>query len=235
MYELGWKGTPSGKVSLEAVGFYYDYSDMQQLRWYRNDVGISLGDVINVDARMYGIELTGTWLATQNLMLFSTYSYNNAEFNEHRLMHEQNIEAHCDQINAFGDCLIDIYGNKLDITPDHKFALNAMYTLYTNVGEVAFGGTYSYVGERYMDIFNSPELKGDAYNRLDLTAYWKSDGGHWKVEAYVKNATNEEWFNTKGVGSNSNQGTRYPYTKYLRYSGNPANPRLYMLELQYVM
>ncbi|MBD3648398.1 MAG: TonB-dependent receptor [Pseudomonadales bacterium] len=235
MYELGWKGSPTGRLQFETVGFWYDYSDMQQLRDYRNDVGITLADVINVDAEMYGVELTATWLATSNLMIFTTYSYNHAEFSEHMFIQEQDIEAHCDQINAFGDCLIDIEGNKLDITPDHKLAINALYTWYTNAGEFGLGGTWSYVGERYMDIFNSPELKGDSYNRVDLTAFWKSPQGHWKVEAYVKNATDEEWFNTKGVTANSNQGIRYGYTKYLRYSGNPANPRMYMLELQYIL
>lgn len=236
MYELGWKGSPTGRLNLEAVGFYYDYSDMQQLQSYRNDVGISLTNVINVDAEMYGIELTAQWMAARNLMLFGTYSYNHAEFAEHMLMHEENIEAHCDQINAFGDCLIDIDGNKLDITPEHKFALNAMYTWYTGIGEFALGATYSYVGSRYMDIFNSPELEGDSYERIDLTAYWRSRDGHWKVEGYVKNATDEEWFNTKTVTANSNPvaGATFPYTKYLRYSGTAADPRLYALELQYI-
>jgi iron complex outermembrane receptor protein len=235
MYELGWKGAVTDTLNVEAIGFFYDYSDMQQLRWYRNDVGISLGNVINVDSEMSGIELQAQWLATGNLMLFATYSYNNAEFSETMWMHEQEIELHCDTVNEFGDCMINIDGNKLDITPDHKLAVNAMYTMYTTMGEFAFGGTVSYVGERYMDIFNSPELEGDSYTRLDLSASWTSNDGQWRVKTWVQNATDEEWFNTKSVDINSNEGTRFPATKYLRYSGNPANPRFYNFELQYML
>lgn len=235
MLELGWKGTPTGSVNLEAVAFYYDYADMQQLRPYINDSGVSLAEVINVDSEMYGIELTVQWMATANLMLFSTYSFNHAEFADDRFIQEESIEQHCDKLGPFGECLINLEGNKLDITPDHKFALNAMYTWYTAIGEINVGGTYSYVGERYMDIYNSPELKGDAYNRVDLTASWRSNDGHWKVEAFVKNATDEEWFNTKSVSAATNVGARYGFTKSLRYYGNPANPRLYTLELQYLL
>lgn len=233
MYEFGWKGSVSDTLNLEAIGFYYDYSDMQQLRGYRNDFGVSLEEVINIDAEMYGFEATARWLATGNLAIYATYSYNHAEFAESLLLHEENIELHCDEINEFDECMIDLDGNKLDITPDHKFAVNALYTWYTQIGEITLGGTYSYVGEREMDIFNSPEIRGDSYTRLDLNVSWRSNNGHWKIEAMVKNATDEEWFNTRSVGANSNQGTRYAYTKYVKYQGNPANPRLYTLELQY--
>ncbi len=108
-----------------------------------------------------------------------------------------------------------------------------MYSLYTSVGEIQFGGTYSYVGERYMDIFNSEELRGRSYTRLDLNASWRSNDEHWKIEASAKNALDEEWFNTRGVGVNSNETLRYNFTRYLSFSGNPANPRIWNLEFQY--
>lgn len=235
MYELGWKGTLSPTLNIETVGFYYDYRDMQQQLTYRNEFGVSMTNVTNIDATMYGVEAQVTWLPVQDLMLFITYSYNHAQFSEHLLMREENIELHCDATNAQGDCLIDAYGNRLDITPEQKFAFNALYTIQTGIGEIALGGTWSYVGDRYFDIFNSPELKGDAYNRIDLDVTWTSRDSHWQVKGWAKNVTDEEWFNTKGVGANSNPvaGARFPYTKYLRYSGVPANPRLYMVELRY--
>lgn len=236
MYELGWKGSVSDTLNLETIVFYYDYSDMQQIRDYRDDIGISHTTVENVDAEMYGFEATMTWLATGNLMLYATYSYNHAEFSEEFWLKEDEFQAdggQCDMINELGDCMHNLDGNRLDITPDHKFALNAMYTIYSSMGEIQFGGTFSHVGEREMDIFNSPELTGDAYDRLDLSASWRSNDEHWKIEAKVKNVTDELWFNTKGVGRNSNEGTNYPYTKYLSFSGNPANPRIWTLEFQY--
>jgi iron complex outermembrane receptor protein len=233
MYELGWKGSPSDTINLEVIGFYYDYSDMQQLRGYRTDFGIPLDDVINVDAEMYGIELTATWLATNNLILYSTYSYNHAEFAEDVWVREGTMLNDCDTVNVYGDCMHNLDGNKLDITPDHKFALNAMYTTYASIGEIQLGGTYSYVGERYMDIFNREETRGRSYTRLDLHASWRSNDEHWKIEASAKNALDEEWFNTRSVGVNANEPLRYDFTRYLSFSGIPANPRLWTVEFQY--
>ena len=80
MYELGWKGTVSDTLNLETIVFYYDYSDMQQIRDWRDALGIGHTTVENVDAEMYGFEATMTWIATGNLMLYATYSYNHAEF-----------------------------------------------------------------------------------------------------------------------------------------------------------
>ncbi len=236
MLELGWKGSIGNALNLEVILFDYDYQDMQQMVDYLTPFGITLSDVVNIDTEMYGFEFAGQWLATSNLMVYLTYSYNHAEFDEHLMVKESTIENRCDNIDAAGNCWLDLHGNRLDITPEQKLAVSAMYTWYGSFGEIALGGTWSRIGDRYFDIYNTPETRGDTYRRFDLNLSWRDIAGHWKVEAAVKNGTDEFWCNTRGVGDapdNAIGGGAFPYTKYLRYSCNPANPRLYTLELQY--
>ena len=84
-----------------------------------------------------------------------------------------------------------------------------------------------------MDVYNSPQLTGDDYIRLDLNATWRSNDEHWKIEALVKNATDELWYNNKEAYVNTNTATRFEDVRYVKYWGTPANPRMWTVELQY--
>jgi outer membrane receptor protein involved in Fe transport len=158
-------------------------------------------------------------------------------YDEDAFFIEDVLENNCDFVDELNNCIHNINGNRLDITPEHKAALNALYTVTTSVGLFGLGGTVSHVSDRAMDIFNSPELTGDDYTRVDLQAWWTSPEERWTVRSWVQNATDELWYNTRSVTDNSNPGfsggSWYPAVDYNRFSGNPASPRRYNLEVQF--
>lgn len=201
-YELGWKDSFMDNTLLtELVAYMYDYDDMQQLRSYLTPppASISLSQVVNVDTEMWGVEASGTWLVTDNWRAIVTYSYNDTEITSDAYFDDNDYGERDEN----GDIIpTNVKGNQLRLTPEHKAALSTHYFWPTSIGEFTLGGTYSYMDQRYFDIFNTNEE--GSYTRLDLQASWTSNNGRYKVLGLVTNATDEEAFNTHGCGS---QGT----------------------------
>lgn len=74
-YEIGFKGTYADVLRINATLYVYDYSDMQILVPYLNNVNRPVEEIINVDEpEVKGFELELTWLATDALTLMLNYS-----------------------------------------------------------------------------------------------------------------------------------------------------------------
>jgi len=226
-YELGWKGTfMDNTLRTEVAGFYYDYADMQQTRDYQTPPpgAITLAEVINLDTEMYGLEVSGTWLATDNLRAIFSYSYNHAEVTSNSYSRnftygerDENNEIIPENAN----------GKQLMLTPKNKAALSLHYFWPTSSGEFTLGGTGSYMGKRYFDI--GEHNQEGSYTRLDLQASWTSPEGRYKVLALMTNATDEEAYNT--YGCNANIDGVYGTDSFIpRCGGNPIDQRLWEVE-----
>ena len=229
-YELGWKSSFIDDTLLtEVVGFYYDYTDMQQLRSYQTPApaSIELDQVVNLDTEMYGLEISGTWLATDNLRAIFSYSYNSSEVTSDAFFRDVTYgdrDANNDVIPE------NLKGNELTLTPKNKAALSLHYLLPTDVGDFMIGGTGSFMDERYFDLFN--EDSEDSYTRLDLQASWTSPEGQYKILGLVTNATDEEVYNTADCGVNINAVYGTPGF-IIRCGGNPIDQRLW--EVQFMV
>lgn len=229
-FELGWKGGfLDNTLQTELVGYFYDYSDMQQQRGYVTPppAEISLSEVVNLDTEMWGLEASGTWLATDNLRAIFSYSYNSTEITNDAY-YRDTLYGDRDENN---DVIPENYkGNDLTLTPEHKGAISLHYFMPTTYGEFTIGGTGSYMGERYFDLGNYDHE--DSYTRLDMQASWTSPEGRYKILGLLTNATDEEAFNTRGCGVSS---TAVPDTaSWLpTCGGNPLDQRLW--EVQFMM
>jgi iron complex outermembrane receptor protein len=219
MLEGGWRSTPGGTLELEAIAFWYDYHNMQQSTPYQNAQGIRLDNVSNIDTEMYGVELGGRYVWNR-LSLWGNYSYNHTEFTDDFY----GIDT------VFCACAQNVEGNEMVMTPKHKFAIGGDWTWSTGVGTFSIGGTYAYVGQRYNDIYNSEPIQGDSYARLDLSANWTHPNGRLTVEIAGKNVTDAQWYNTRGAGRAAVPPGIAPI---IQRGGDPADPRLYWVELQY--
>jgi iron complex outermembrane receptor protein len=229
-YELGWKSSfMDNTQQTEVVAFFYDYSDMQQLNEYQTPPPgqITLEEVVNLDTEMYGLELSGTWLATDNLRAIVSYSYNDTEITS---------DAYFSDF-TYGDRNADntvipenISGNELTLTPKNKGALSLIYTWPTSMGDFTASGTASYIDERYFDLFN--EDSEDSYTRVDVQASWTSPEGQYKVLGMVTNATDEEVYNTASCEVNSGAVAGTP-SYIIRCGGNPIDQRLW--EVQFMV
>lgn len=229
-YELGWKGNFMDNTLLtELVGYFYNYDDMQQSRSYQTPAPaeITLAEVVNVDTEMYGLEVSGTWLATDNLRAIFSYSYNNTEITSDTYFRNVTYGERDADNNIIPE---NVKGNELTMTPENKAALSLHYLWPTSIGEITFGGTGSYMGKRYFDLGNHNHE--DSYSRLDIQTSWTSPEGQYKVLGLVNNATDEEAYNNFGCSANSSG--EYGTPSFIpRCSGNPINQRLW--EVQFMM
>jgi iron complex outermembrane receptor protein len=229
-YELGWKSSfIDNTLQTEVVAYFYDYSDMQQKNEYQTPPPgqIRLDEVVNLDTEMYGLELSGTWLATDNLRAIASYSYNNTEITSDAFFSDFTYgDRDADNITIPEN----ISGNELTLTPKNKAALSLIYTWSTSIGDFTGSGTASYTDERYFDLFN--EDSEDSYTRVDLQASWTSPEGRYKILSLVTNATDEEVYNTANCTTNAGavQGTP---SFIIRCGGNPIDQRLW--EVQFML
>ena len=200
---------------------------MQQLRSFRTPPpgSTSLDEVVNVDTQMYGLEATATWVATDNLRLIGTYSYNDTEITSDAFFDNYTFGERDENNEIIPE---NVKGNTLPLTPEQKAALSLYYFLPTNVGEFTFGGTYSYVGSRYFDLGN--HVSEGAYTRMDLNIGWMSNSGRFQVRLLGTNVTDEEAFNTRSCDAASN-GTYGTDSWIIRCSGNPMDQALYEAQL----
>jgi hypothetical protein len=182
---------------------------------------------VNVDTENYGLEVSGTWLVTDNLRAIFSYSNIQAEYDSD-LYYQDQVNGERTPDN---DVIpYNIKGNELMMTPENKGAISLHYFWPTSKGEFTFGGTGSYMGERYFDLGNYDSE--DSYTRLDIQTSWTSPEGRYKVLGLVTNATDEEVYNSRGCTVNADAVPDTPSWN-VQCSGNPLDQRLW--EVQFMM
>jgi len=216
-YEIGYKGTFAEILRVNAAAYFYDYSDMQVLVPYLNDVNLPVEEIVNADeAEVKGFEIETTWLATDALTLMANYSYTDGEYTDF-----------CCALDTIADPgsnePIDLSGNPLTQAPENKFFVNASYTWQTySYGEFVLSGSYSWVDERQYDVFNTDATLADSYYRADAMVSWFSPSSDIRVILSGKNLTEEEtWSSLARLNSLG------------ALNGQPNEPRTYSLEVQY--
>ncbi|MZI94829.1 TonB-dependent receptor [Vibrio sp. CAIM 722] len=156
-YELTSKTQFGNRASLATNLFYNDYSDYQA---QSNSI------ITNVDSsHTYGIELEGTYWATDNLMLRTGAGLMNSKIDN----------------NNAGD------GDELPYAPHTNVSVG--FTQY--IGEnFSFGADAKYVGEYYSDLDNDSDYKAGDYMTADarLSYTW----GDLTIDSYIKNLANAD-------------------------------------------
>ena len=107
-----------------------------------------------------------------------------------------------------------------------KASFFAQYELPLLDGQMQFLTTYSWIDKVYFSPFESGRDVAPSYSRWDVRAQWKSPTNTWTVAAFVNNVNDE-------IGIR--QIDRTDEAENFRRSGATTNPRLFGLELRYVM
>ena len=88
---------------------------------------------------------------------------------------------------------VNLKGKELPNAPEFTVSLGAQYTVEMDNGWTALGRVDLYhQTESFARIFNSVPDKIDAWSNVNLTVSLANADNGWSVEAYVKNATDEE-------------------------------------------
>lgn len=214
-YEVGYKGILNDVLRLNLAAYLYDYTDFQVPISVFAEIYHTI--LINADeAESYGFEAEALWQATDNLSFIAVYSNQNTEITK--------MDPQEDALAVGGPALKPVVGNELLMSPNHTFTVNAMYEWDRDSGHYSVSATHAYVGDQFMDLFNSANTTIKSSNRTDLRASWENPEGDIRLIGYVKNATDEEIIGDL---------TQTNWAHGNMQIGAPQLPRTYGLELHF--
>jgi iron complex outermembrane recepter protein len=232
-YELGLKKTFGGRFQLNSAVFYADYEGFQApLRVIINPATGATGtQFLNLDARNWGVELEAQWAPIDNLSIFGSYAYINAEVTKGCCFVDVNdpaaLKAGANPVGGTATARTqDLKGNRLPMTPENKFNLGANYTWHFDMGSLTVGGTYTYTDDQQTTIFSQENYTAPSNEIVDFRALWKDGQDRFTIIGYLKNAFDEVAYQSSTSTSLTAAGT-FRQTVKLNF------PRTYGVELQY--
>jgi iron complex outermembrane receptor protein len=231
-FEVGSKGTYFDRRLLANITAFYTLYDNYQIQTYDSFPGLINPPLILANApkaATRGVELDGTWRATDALTLSLNAAYTDAYF-----VKWQN--APCAQIYLTGTCNgqpggpthQNVDGRTLPNSPNLKFTVNTSYDVSLPGGwSVLLDSNYAYRTSAQMLPDQDPHGVQGAYGILNLNATAESPNGKYSVMVFVNNLTNkfyytdiEDFWNTvwaNPAGEAATQGQ--PARDARRYAG----------------
>jgi iron complex outermembrane receptor protein len=189
-YEIGFKRGFS-HAYVNAAAFYYDYSDIQTF------IAVDIGPFIiqrlgNVDeARVYGIDLEGTWAPTAQLTLQGSVGWLDAELGAFRTLTGEVPK-----------------GNKLPNAPDLTLGALARYEAEFSAalgGAIQVDGSYS--DSVFKDAINDPVIAQDSYVLVNARLAMFNAARTWEVALWGKNLGDEQYV-AQGLNTGLGAGNR---------------------------
>jgi len=175
--EVGAEWRP-GPLSLRAALFQIDVTDEIHLDPFTTGVG----NTNLPPSRRQGLELNGTWQATDTLRVTAGYAYTDARFLQGVLP---------GSVFAIGTNL-DIAGKKVPLVPQDKLNLGFAWDV---AARTRVSGSLAYVSSQYMDN-DEPNTLGTqipAYTAADLKA--SRDFGGVRIAVAVNNLFDARYYN----------------------------------------
>ena len=152
-YEIGSKSQLfDDTLQLNASVFYYDYSSIHTTAIEVSLAGGTSTSVLPAPgAEIWGVELEGTWLATDKLTLGGNFSYTPSEYTESFLIGEEsNPDVPGSLYPTFSNLVQDIKGNQVLQVPEGKLTAWASYRFPFNNGSgLELFGVYSWIGDLF--------------------------------------------------------------------------------------
>ena len=183
-YEIGTKTDLfSHRLRIDLAGFYYDYKNIQAVRY---PAGFEL--IFNgAAAEIYGVDLDLTYAATERLVikagvegLHSDYtSFPNAPLSSPAPGGGTNFAS----FNATGD--------QVALAPKWTGNVSANYTISVPIGAVVLSGDYAYNNGWFAEPDN--RLRQPGYSLANVSTAWKSPDDKLSVRFWIKNLTNKQY------------------------------------------
>jgi iron complex outermembrane receptor protein len=214
-YEVGVKSNEVSNLSLNAAGFFYDYKDLQ-LPTIISLGGSAVSQQLRnaAKARIYGAEVSGTWLATEELTLSFGATWLHARYNSF-----PNAVVNV-PTGAGGNktVSVDASGNTMIRSPSFSGNLTAQYVHETNAGRFDAAATIFYSSKLYFEI--GDRVVQPAYAQLNGHLGYSPPGTNLEVRLWGKNLTNHPVIYATTITTTAD-GVNY------------SPPRTYGIELSY--
>lgn len=185
-YELGFKSTLlDGRATFNGALFYVDWQDPQLAAATAN--GNNPITINAQGAESYGVELSSSVQATDNLNLRGSFSYTKAQLSDLAPALIRSIAP-----PGFSDVFIDGQsGDRLPGSPEFQFSVFASYNQPLNNGDsISFNTGYAWQS----DVLTRTGSRGEgfilgAYGLANASVNYKSDT--WQLGLFIDNIFNE--------------------------------------------
>ncbi|NIB40186.1 TonB-dependent receptor [Pseudomaricurvus alkylphenolicus] len=183
-WELGYKSSWwEDTLTLNASLFYTEVED------YQTNVNLA-GELVprrrNIGVlESQGLELEAVWQPNHHWRIQLSAGYTDAE------IAEVNLDASGQPFSVDG---VPLKGNQPVNTPELSLGAIVGYhrSLSDSIG-LELVANYSWNDERYLEIQNADDHWVDSYHTLDLSASLVGEDGRWRVTAWGKNVTDEDY------------------------------------------
>jgi iron complex outermembrane recepter protein len=188
-YEVGVKNRLwDDRVEMATTAFYYDYTDLQVGRVEE----LSPVTENAASARNMGLEFEIHSRLTDNLGVDFFATYLDAEFTEFTTK-----EPNRPQLGVQ-----DLSGNRLINAPEFTYRLGLNYSVpVMTAGNLGLRAELSWVDDVYFTEFNNSDAFQEAYSMVNASARYEGSNGHWSVELWGRNLSDETVKANNIVGS----------------------------------
>lgn len=230
-YELGAKKTFGGQLRINGALFYTDYQGFQA------PLTVPLGTItatqfINLDAKIWGLEIESQWSPIRGLNFLLNYAYLNTE-----------LKTGCCYVDTVDPLAVapgarpvgaavsgrvsqSVVGNDLPLSPHNKVTGGVTYAFDLAGGTLTLSGTATYVDKQQTVLFANPIYSTKAFTTGDLRALWSDADKKYTFIAFVKNVGD-----TVGYGNATASPTGVTAVG-ARQQVSLIFPRTYGIELQ---
>ncbi|MEM8935929.1 MAG: TonB-dependent receptor [Pseudomonadota bacterium] len=179
-YEAGVKSDLlDGTLRVNASGFYYDYTDLQQQSVEVTATGPAAVTRNAAEAEIFGGEIDVTYAATEELLLRVAYNYLDATY--------------LDFVTQLGD----FSGNTMQNAPKHTVSTTVDYLKrLDNDWSIGIGTDWFYTGSYFFDFSNNdPVTQQDSYLLGQARLILAAPDDRFVLTVYSENITDKEYLN----------------------------------------
>ena len=209
-YEAGFKQQlPDLRLQITGAGFYYDYTNKQLLDTVTTILGPLPGLVTIPKSRIAGGEIALIWKPVPGLTFTAGGTYVSSRVTRNDLVDDPT------------GALINIKGDPFPDTPKYKGNIDAEYDHPLTSDLAAYVGLSPQFRSKSNATFGGDSVYSiSSYALLDARAGVSSYGGHWKIEVYGRNLTNDNYSTsvfhivdavTRTMGMPATYGARFTY------------------------
>ncbi|HEY0941961.1 MAG TPA: TonB-dependent receptor [Steroidobacter sp.] len=229
--ELGYKYKAGSNFWINTALFNYRYDDMQvPLLVLPPGGGAARTDLVNLDSiEALGFEVEMNWRPIGAFNLFASYAWLDSEI-ERACCYVNPLDRGATNPNARpvgaavnGAFAQDVSGNALQVSAEHKVAITPTYEFDVGTGNLLLAATYAWRSSLDFGIFDDGLARAPSFSQLDLRATYTARSDRFSLVGYVRNATDEEGFESISASQTT---TGLSSTYYL------TPPRTYGVEIQ---
>ncbi|GGZ45054.1 TonB-dependent receptor domain-containing protein [Asticcacaulis endophyticus] len=184
-YEIGSKNQFfDRRLQLNLTAFYYDYSNQQVKQNIATEEQSIIREIVSNagSSELFGLEADGIWLATPD----DRFDFSVG------LLHAEYTRFDVSDGNGGND---NLAGNQMQQAPKTTITGGYQHTWPLTAGDLTARLQSRYQSAMYLSSYNYAFSRQDAYTKTDASLSYTPSGGHYTLQAYVRNIENERVIN----------------------------------------